>query len=76
MEDLNIYFYFGYIANVQLLFWGEARKAAGTVRKLWKNRNLGVEAKMMYEGVVVPTALYGAEKCGLREAERKKWDVF
>ena len=30
---------------------GEAKRAAGTVRKLWKNRGLGVVAKMMiYEG--------------------------
>ena len=37
---------------------GEARRAAGTVRKLWKNGGLGVEANMMlYEGVVVSTAL-------------------
>ena len=35
---------------------GEAKWAAGTVRKLWKNRSLGVEAKMFYERVVVPTA--------------------
>ena len=40
---------------------GEDRRAAGTVRKLWKNGGLGVVAKMLYEGVVVPTALYGAE---------------
>ena len=26
---------------------GEARKAAGTIRKLWKNGSLGVEAKML-----------------------------
>ena len=31
---------------------------------------------MMYAGVVVPTALYVAEMWGLREAERKKLDVF
>ena len=47
---------------------GEARRAGGSVRKLWKNGGLGVEAKMMlYEGVVVLTALYGAETWGLRE---------
>ena len=54
----------------------EARRAAGTVRKLWKNGGLGVEAKMMlYEGVVVPMALYGSETWGLR-AERRNLDVF
>ena len=56
---------------------GEARKAVGTVRKMWKNGGLGMEAKkLLYEGIVVPTALYGAEAWGLREAERRKLDVF
>ena len=31
---------------------------------------------MLYEEVVVPMALYGAEMWGLREAERRKSDVF
>ena len=50
---------------------GEAKRVAGTVRKLWKNGSLGVEANMLYEGVVVPTALYGAEIWGLRETEEE-----
>ena len=49
---------------------GEARRAAGTARKLWKNGDLGVEAKMLYEGIVVPIALYGSETWGLRETEK------
>ena len=36
---------------------GEARRAAGTLRKLRKNGGLGVEIKMLYEGIIVPTAL-------------------
>ena len=56
---------------------GEARKAAGTLKKLWKNGGLGMGGKkMLYEGIVVPTALYGAETWGLREAERRKLNVF
>ena len=40
---------------------GETKRAAGTVRKLWKNGDLEVEAKMMlYEWITVPTT-YGAE---------------
>ena len=55
----------------------KVRRAAGTVKKLLKNGGLGMEAKvMLYEGVVVPTALYGAEPWGLREAERRKLDIF
>ena len=49
---------------------GEARKTAGVLSGLWKNGQLGMEAKRrLYEGVVVPTALYGAETCDLREEE-------
>ena len=56
---------------------GEAGRAAGTVRKLWKNGGLEVEAKrMLYEEIVVPTALYRAETWDLREAGRSKLDVF
>ena len=34
---------------------------------------MGIKAKKCpYEGVIVPTALYGAEAWGMRSAERKK----
>ena len=37
------------------------------------NRGLGIKAKKcLYEGVIVPTALYGAEALGMGSAERKK----
>ena len=31
---------------------------------------------MLYEGVIVPTALYGAEACGMRSVERRKVNVL
>ena len=41
------------------------------------NRGLVIKAKKrLYEGVIVPTALYGAEAWGMRSAERKKVNVF
>ena len=40
------------------------------------NRGLGINAKCLYEGVIVPTALYGAEVWGMRSAERKKVNVL
>ena len=61
--------------DVSFVF-GEAKRVAGTVRKLWKNGNLGVEAKMLQEGVVVCMSQYVAEMWGLRETERRKFDVF
>ena len=37
------------------------------------NRGLGIKAKKcLYEGVIVPTALYGAEAWCMRSAERRK----
>ena len=41
------------------------------------NRALGIKArKYLYEGVIVPTALYGAEAWGMRSAERRKVTVL
>ena len=48
---------------------GEGRRGAGTIRKLRKNGDLGVEAKRFYWGggcLVVSPALYGAETWGQR----------
>ena len=56
---------------------GGTKGAAGTVRKLWKNEGLGVKAeKMSHEEIVVPTALYVTETWSLREAERRKLNIF
>ena len=32
--------------------------------------------KCLYEGVIVPTAVYGAEVLGMRNAERRKVNVL
>ena len=41
------------------------------------SRGLGIKAKKcLYEGVIVPTALYGAETWGMRSAERRKVNVL
>ena len=40
----------------------EARKSAGVLNNMWRNRGIGIEVKRrMYEGIVVPTVLYGSE---------------
>ena len=52
---------------------GEARKVSGALQKLWKNRNMSMEAKVgMYEGIVEPTLLYGCEAWTLNVHERRK----
>ena len=41
------------------------------------SRGLGIKAKKcLYEGVIVLTALYGAEACGMSSAERRKVNVL
>ena len=38
---------------------------------------MGIKAKKcLYEGVIVPTALHGAEAWGMRRAERRKVNVL
>ena len=40
-------------------------------------KGLGIKAKKcLHEIVIVPTALYGAEACGMRSAERRKVNVL
>ena len=41
------------------------------------NRILGINAKKcLYEGLIVPMALYGAEACTKRSAERRYMNVL
>ena len=42
-----------------------------------ENRGLGIKAKKCrYEGVIIPTSLYGAEVWGMRSAERRKVNIL
>ena len=51
----------------------EGYKVWGALNSVLKNRGLGIKAKnCLYEGVIVPTALNGAEPWGMRNAERRK----
>ena len=52
-------------------------RAWGALKSVLSNRRLGIKAKKcLYEGVIVPTALYGAESWGTRSAERRKVTVI
>ena len=50
----------------------EGFKAWGAMETVLCNRRLGIQAKSLCEGVIVPTALYGAEACGISAKRRKK----
>ena len=52
---------------------GEARKACGALKDLWKKRHISREAKVgMYEGIIEPSLLYGCEAWTLKLHERKR----
>ena len=47
------------------------------LKSVLSNRGLRIKAKKcLYEGVIVPTALYGAEAWGMRSVERRKVNVL
>ena len=51
----------------------EGYRSWGALKSVLSNRGLGIKAKKcLYEGVILPTALYGAEAWGMRSAERRK----
>ena len=55
----------------------EGFKAWGAMQSVLCDRGLGIKAnKSLYEGVIVPTAVYGAEAWGMKSAERRKVNVL
>ena len=55
----------------------EEYSARGALKSVLSNRGLGIKAKKcLYEGIIVPMALYGAEAWGMRNAERIKVNVL
>ena len=52
-------------------------RAWGALKSVLSNIGLGIKAKRcLYEGLIVPTALYGAEAWGMRTTERRKVNVL
>ena len=55
----------------------EGYRAWGALKSVLSNRGLGIKAKKcLYEGVIVPRALYEAEAFGMRSADRRKVNVL
>ena len=54
----------------------EGYRAWGELKGVLSNRGLGIKSKKcIYEGAIVPTALYEAAARGMRSAERRKVNV-
>ena len=55
----------------------EGYRAWGALKSVQSNRGLEVKAKKcLYGGVIIPTALYGAEVWVMKSAERRKVNVL
>ena len=53
----------------------EGCKVLGALKGVMKNRGLGMNVKVLYEKVVVPTVMYGSESLGMKVTERQKLNV-
>ena len=55
----------------------EGYRAWVAVKSVQSNRGLGIKAKKcLYQGVIVPTTLYGVEAWGRRSVERRKVNIL
>ena len=55
----------------------EGYRASGALKSVLNNRELGRKAtKCLYKGVIVPTAMFGADAWGMRSTERRKVNVL
>ena len=55
----------------------EGYRAREALKSVLRNRGLGKKAKKcLYEGVIVPTVLYGAETWRMRSAAKRKVNVL
>ena len=69
LEAVDCFKYLG----LQVADGGCERDVMRALKSFLGNRGLGIKAKKcLYEGVIVPTELYGAETWGMRSAERRK----
>ena len=54
----------------------EGYRAWGGLKSVMSNRRLGIKAKKCLYGVIVLTALYGAEAWSMRSAQSRKVNVL
>ena len=84
LEEVDCYKYFGSQVAADgrcerdvLQRMNEGYRAWGALKSVPSNKGLGIKAKnCLYEGVIVPTASYGAESWGMRSVERRNVNVL
>merc|ERR1712002_1070031 len=83
MEEVEIYRYLGVdISNDSGMGEevnhriGEARRAWGALKDVWKKRHISREAKVgTYEGIIEPSLLYGCETLVLNVHDRRRMEA-
>ena len=83
LEEVDCLKYLGskwqLMENVKGIWYTELteHRAWGELKSVLSNRGLRIKAKnCLYEGVIVPAPLYGAEAWGMRSAKRRKVNVL
>jgi len=57
--------------------FGKAAAAVNKLSKIWNNRSFSIQVKMrLYNSIVVPTVLYGAETWAVTKTREKRMDSF
>ena len=83
MEEVQAYRYLGVDMSADGMMDEEvrhrivdAKKSAGALKKVWRERSLSMKAKVgMYEGIVEPSLLYGSEVWCLNVQNRRRMEA-
>ena len=54
----------------------EGCKVLGALTGVMKNRGMGMNVKVLYEKMVMPTVMYSSKSWGMKITERQKLNVF
>ena len=84
MEEVDSFKYLGSIVSKNggvvedvISRVNEGAKVSGALSRIWRVGSFGIGVKrMMYERIVVPTVIYGAEARCLKEGKKRGLNVF
>ena len=80
LEDVDQFKYLGSVKAANGGVEADVRhrgcKVLDALKGVRMNRGLGMNVKVLYEKVVVPTVMYGSESWDIKVTERRKLNVF